>query len=92
MTWKKRLVVWVPGLLMVWAGVVAGSYLTIPLRNTDASHFDTLIVLGMPADEQGRIKPEPRERVMEAVREYRAGRAGHMIMTGGAGTQPVGRG
>ncbi len=30
------------------------------------------------------VSPEERERVMEGVREFRAGRSGHMILTGGA--------
>jgi uncharacterized SAM-binding protein YcdF (DUF218 family) len=81
---RKRLAAGVIGLAVLFVVIVVVSYLTIPLRNTDATHFDTLVVLGMPADEQGQIKPEPRERVLEAVREFRAGRAGHMIMTGGA--------
>ena len=50
----------------------------------DATHFDTLIVLGSPADPDGKPSPEQRERVMEAVREFRAGRASHIIVSGGA--------
>lgn len=64
--------------------VVAGNYVTLPARNTDATHFDTLIVLGTPAKLDGTPSPEQRERVLEGVREYRAGVASHIIMTGGA--------
>lgn len=70
----------------------AGAYLlvpfafygTIPDHNTDATRFDTLIVLGHPALPDGTPDPEMRERVTESVREYRAGKAPHIIMTGAA--------
>jgi uncharacterized SAM-binding protein YcdF (DUF218 family) len=57
---------------------------TLPLSNTSAAHFDTLIVLGYPAKQDGTPRPEMRERVLEGVREYRAGVAPKIIMTGGA--------
>jgi uncharacterized SAM-binding protein YcdF (DUF218 family) len=57
---------------------------TLPLSNTSAAHFDTLIVLGYPAKQDGTPRPEMRERVLEGVREYRAGVAPMIIMTGGA--------
>ncbi len=50
----------------------------------DLSHFDTLIVLGTPANPDGSASPEQRERTLEGVREYKAGVASHLIMTGGA--------
>lgn len=71
------------GFAVLAVGVFA-SYVTVPTRNTDAGHFDTLIVLGWPANDDGTPAPEQRERVLEAVRELRAGRAEHMIVTGGA--------
>jgi uncharacterized SAM-binding protein YcdF (DUF218 family) len=43
-----------------------------------------LIVLGYPAFPDGTPRPEQRERVLEGVREYRAGVAPRIIMTGGA--------
>ena len=61
-----------------------GVYLTIPTHNTAATHFDTLIVLGCPAKHDGTPSPEQRERVLEGVREYKAGVASHIIMTGAA--------
>ena len=64
--------------------VPALSYETIPDHNTDAAHFDLLIVLGHPARNDGTPDPEMRERVEEAVREYRAGVAPRILMTGGA--------
>jgi uncharacterized SAM-binding protein YcdF (DUF218 family) len=59
-------------------------YRDIPTGNTDLSHFDTLIVLGTPANPDGSASPEQRERTLEGVREYKAGVAPHLIMTGGA--------
>ena len=57
---------------------------TIPTHNTAATHFDTIIVLGYPANLDGTPSPDERERVLEAVREYKAGVASSIIMTGGA--------
>ncbi len=57
---------------------------TIPSHNTADTHFDTLIVLGNPAKPDGSPSPELRERIDESVREYKAGVAPHLIMTGGA--------
>jgi uncharacterized SAM-binding protein YcdF (DUF218 family) len=73
------------GLLLV-IGLVAVivTYETVPRGNTDQTHFDTLIVLGSPADPDGKPSVEQRERVMEAVREFQRGRAEHIIVTGGA--------
>ena len=60
------------------------TYVTVPTHTTGADHFDTLIVLGCPANPDGSVSPEERERVLEAVREFRAGRAEHVIITGSA--------
>jgi uncharacterized SAM-binding protein YcdF (DUF218 family) len=59
-------------------------YRDIPTSNTGLNHFDTLIVLGNPANADGTASPEQRERTMEGVREFKAGVASHLIMTGGA--------
>ena len=71
--------------LIVWVAalVVYGNYFTIPSNNTAATHFDALIVLGTPSKLDGTPSPEQRERVLEGVREYKAGIAPHIIMTGG---------
>ncbi len=69
------------GITVVSAAFV---YRGIPSGNTDLSHFDTLIVLGTPANPDGSASPEQRERTLEGVREYKAGVASHLIMTGGA--------
>lgn len=59
------------------------NYETIPLRNTQQSRFDALIVLGSPANPDGSVSPEEQTRVTEAVREFRAGVAPRLILTGG---------
>ena len=60
------------------------NYRAIPSANTKLTRFDTLIVLGTPCTAEGTSSPEQRERVLEGVREFRAGVAKHMIVTGGA--------
>lgn len=83
-----RLFRWLLLLVIILAGgyllVPILSYKTIPTGNTDATHFDTIIVLGHPAQADGTPDPEMRERVEESVREYRAGVAPRIIMSGAA--------
>lgn len=64
--------------------LVAVVYLAIPTSNHPAAPYDVLIVLGSPANPNGTPSPEQRERVLEAIREYRAGAAPRLIMSGGA--------
>ncbi len=59
------------------------SYETIPSRNTQLTHFDTIIVLGTPAKPDGTPGMEAAQRTLEGIREYRAGVASHIILTGG---------
>jgi uncharacterized SAM-binding protein YcdF (DUF218 family) len=66
--------------LLVWA-VIARAL--APNGNTFASRFDTLIVLGVPADNDGNPTPAMLSRLNEAVREYERGVAPRMILTGG---------
>jgi uncharacterized SAM-binding protein YcdF (DUF218 family) len=68
--------------LIVILGAIA-VYETVPLGNTAQTHFDTIIVLGYPANPDGTPSPVQRERVLEGVREYRSGLAPKLIMTGG---------
>ena len=79
-----RTLFYVVVIVFTFALVVAGNYLTLPTHNTDATHFDTLIVLGTSARLDGTPSPEQRERVLEGVREYKAGVAPMILMTGGA--------
>jgi uncharacterized SAM-binding protein YcdF (DUF218 family) len=68
--------------ILITVGIL--SCYTIPSSNTSLDHFDTLIVLGYPANADGTPSPEQRERTLEGVREYKAGVAAHIIMTGGS--------
>lgn len=75
-------------LLLVLLALLSGiavliNRLLIPSHNTSATHFDAIIVLGYPANFDGSPSPEQRERVLEGVREYKAGVASTLIMTGG---------
>ena len=69
--------------VLVVGGLVALT-LAAPEANTGQTNFDTLIVLGYPAQPDGSATPEMRERVLEAVREYKAGVAPRLIVTGAA--------
>ena len=60
------------------------SYFTVPSSNTSQTHFDALIVLGTPTHRDGTPADHQIAKVDEAAREFRAGRAEHIIMTGGA--------
>lgn len=72
------------GLLIVLAVVVlVVTYETVPTHNCKRTHFDAILVLGYPALLNGQPSPEERERVTEAVKEFKAGRAEHMIFSGG---------
>ena len=84
MIWFRRLLIFALVCGVIYVGVVFFLDRTLPLSNTSAAHFDTLIVLGYPAKKDGTPRPEMRERVLEGVREYRAGVAPEIIMTGGA--------
>ncbi len=84
MIWLRRLLIVALLCAFFYVGAVFFLDRTLPLSNTSAIHFDTLIVLGYPAQRDGTPRAELRERVMEGVREYRAGVAPRIIVTGGA--------
>ena len=84
MIWLRRLLVFVLLCIVIYVGAVWIIDRSLPLSDTPATHFDTIIVLGYPAKSDGTPRPEMRERVLEGVREYRAGVAPRMILTGGA--------
>ena len=68
-------------------GLFAWGYLArrlAPRANTPLTHFDAIVVLGDPADEDGNPTPTELARVTEAVREYERGTAARLIFTGGA--------
>ena len=54
--------------LVAWATIARA---LAPTENTTQEHFDTLIVLGYPADSDGNPTPPELERVTEAVRAGR---------------------
>lgn len=80
----KSVLFYILTIIFAIALFAAGVYLTIPTHNTTATHFDTIIVLGYPANSDGTPSPEQRERVLEGVREYKSGVAPNIIMTGAA--------
>lgn len=59
-------------------------YVSIPMSNTAQAKFDVILVLGNPASRDGSIAPIAKSRVLEAIRQYRAGMAPALLMTGGA--------
>jgi uncharacterized SAM-binding protein YcdF (DUF218 family) len=63
---------------------VAILYFSIPMSDTQQQKFDVILVLGNPAKEDGSIAPLARSRVMEAIRQYQAGVAPRLLLTGGA--------
>lgn len=71
-------------MVVFWIAAVAINDWAIPRGNTSAKQFDTIIVLGYPANLDGMPSPDQRERVEEGVREYKAGTAPRIIMTGAA--------
>jgi uncharacterized SAM-binding protein YcdF (DUF218 family) len=81
MTWRDLLLLQAAA---VGAAALMSNYHAIPLHNTDAKHFDAIIVLGTPTLDDGTPSPEQRERVDEGVREFKAGVSHELIMTGGA--------
>jgi uncharacterized SAM-binding protein YcdF (DUF218 family) len=67
------------------AAIIAAAlvFMAIPTHNTDLTHFDSIIVLGTPANRDGTPSPEQRERTLEGVREFKTGVAPTLIFTGG---------
>lgn len=83
-TWRARAILAATAAVAVLAtwGVLARAF--APKGNTARTRFDTIIVLGSPADAEGNPTPEQLARVTEAVREYERGVAPRLILTGGA--------
>jgi uncharacterized SAM-binding protein YcdF (DUF218 family) len=73
------------GIVLVTAiACVVILYFSIPMSDTQQHQFDVIVVLGNPANADGSIAPMARSRVEEAIRQYHAGVAPRLIMTGGA--------
>jgi uncharacterized SAM-binding protein YcdF (DUF218 family) len=79
---RKPLAILLAVLIITIAATVI-DYRTIPTHNTNLTHFDAIIVLGTPANRDGTPSPEQRERTLEGVREFKAGVAPVIILTGG---------
>jgi uncharacterized SAM-binding protein YcdF (DUF218 family) len=79
-----RLAIAATGLVLALMGWGALERHFAPASNTGRSRFDTIIVLGSPADDDGNPTPYQLARVSEAVREYDRGVAPRLILTGGA--------
>lgn len=63
---------------------VAIMYLSIPVADTQQRQFDVILVLGNPANSDGSIGTVARSRVLEGIRQYQAGVAPRLLMSGGA--------
>jgi uncharacterized SAM-binding protein YcdF (DUF218 family) len=59
-------------------------YFSIPMSDTQQRQFDVILVLGNPANPDGSISPIARSRVEEGIRQYQAGVAPRLLVTGGA--------
>jgi uncharacterized SAM-binding protein YcdF (DUF218 family) len=79
----RKLLTVVLVLCVIAIGDAVFFYRSIPAANTKLTHFDSIIVLGTPANPDGLPSPEQRERTLEGIREYKAGIAPHLIFTGG---------
>lgn len=82
--WPIRLAIAATGLvlaLMAWGAVERH---LAPASNSALTRFDTIIVLGSPADEDGNPTPNQLALVTEAVHEYDRGVAPRLIFSGGA--------
>jgi uncharacterized SAM-binding protein YcdF (DUF218 family) len=80
----RKLLIFLVAFVVLVIGGVAVLYRSIPATNTNLTHFDTIIVLGTPANRDGTPSPEQRERTLEGIREFKAGIAPHLIFTGAA--------
>jgi uncharacterized SAM-binding protein YcdF (DUF218 family) len=84
MSFLRKLLIFLLALVVTVIGGAALVYVSIPTRNTRLKHFDTIVVLGAPANPDGTPSPEERERALEGIREFKAGVAPHLIFTGAA--------
>ncbi len=75
---------WCAGAFALLAGAVVLTNVTVPTGQAGEGPVDVLLVLGVPARPDGTPSQAERWRVAEAVREYRAGRAPHVLVSGGA--------
>jgi uncharacterized SAM-binding protein YcdF (DUF218 family) len=75
----------ISGILLATAiACISVLYFSIPMSDTQRTQFDVILVLGNPAADNGTIAPLAKSRVLEGIRQYRAGAAPRIMMTGGA--------
>ncbi len=82
--WMERILAGFGLLVFLPLLFVFATWETVPTSNCKLTHFDTILVLGCPTLPNGQLSPEGRERVTEGVKEFKAGRAAHILFSGGA--------
>ncbi len=70
--------------VMLAAAFIYRTYRDVPKGNNNDPQVDALLVLGSPAELDGSVTPMQCWRVNEAVLEFKAHRAQHIILSGGA--------
>ncbi len=77
--------VWIVGLLILalFVTAIVWTFRSVPRANDASARVDAILVLGSPTEFDGSLTSAQIWRVDEAVREYRAGRAAHLLMSGG---------
>jgi uncharacterized SAM-binding protein YcdF (DUF218 family) len=71
-------------LFLVASAIARDLWRKEPLANIPLQHFDAILVLGHPCRKDGSPSAEQRERVLEAVRQWRRGIAPRILVSGGA--------
>lgn len=79
----RRLAVVIFALFLAFFVAITAAYVTVPKQNNNDPQVDAILVLGTPTGRNGVITPAQQWRVDEAVREYKAGRAQNVIISGG---------
>ena len=80
---KRRVLVILSGLLLLWLGYTAYDIVAFG-RQTTEENADAAIVLGAAINSKGPT-PVFRERIHHAIALYQAGRVGKLVLTGGIG-------
>jgi uncharacterized SAM-binding protein YcdF (DUF218 family) len=81
--WRARIILAASALVFALFAWAAFARSLAPTGNTQADHFDAIIVLGATIDRDGNPSPALQARVTEAVREYERGAAPRLIVSGG---------
>lgn len=73
----------IAGLALVVINLFPFIFYKAPITKSEKEKFDTIIVLGYPAANDGKPSPIMRERVIEAVNLFNKGYADNIIFSGG---------